>query len=300
MTKRGFTLLIVPHAGAQARRLLVQPRAMLALGITVLLFVGGLVYLGLLYRAVSQKAAELEALKAANRHQAAQLAHLHREAQSIAGTVQHLKAQEGEISTLLRQQKQGLPIGPFVPAQGSLPVLSRGGISRTRDLELTLASLRQTLPQAEQAARALHGTLLSDASFLRSVPSIWPTQGVITSPFGWRNSPLGWGREFHEGVDIGAPLGTPIVATAYGTVEHAGWETGYGNVVELADGNGFSTLYAHMSSIGVRVGQQVTRGQVIGYVGDTGWSTGPHVHYQVMYHGTPMNPAPYLDLSRRI
>ena len=116
---------------------------------------------------------------------------------------------------------------------------------------------------------------------------IWPVSGPITSGFGWR-----WGR-MHEGIDIGAPCGTPIHAAASGTVIYSGWMSGYGNFVVIDHGNGLATAYAHQSAIYVS-GGSVSQGQVIGAVGSTGHSTGCHLHFEVRINGTPVNPLNYL------
>ena len=130
-----------------------------------------------------------------------------------------------------------------------------------------------------------------------NVPTLWPVVGPITSPFGQREDPiLGAGEgEFHKGVDIGAPLGTPIHATAAGIVEKAGIGNGYGTEVVLDHGNGIRTVYGHMSGLHCAAGQQVVRGQVIGYVGHSGRTTGMHVHYEVRIHDTAVNPHKYLQ-----
>jgi murein DD-endopeptidase MepM/ murein hydrolase activator NlpD len=117
---------------------------------------------------------------------------------------------------------------------------------------------------------------------------IWPVNGPITSPFGWR-----WGR-MHEGIDIGAPSGTPIHAAAAGSVIYAGWMDGYGNLVVIDHGNGLATAYGHQSSIAVGNGSGVRQGQVIGYVGCTGHCLGPHLHFEVRVNGTPVDPLGYL------
>lgn len=124
-----------------------------------------------------------------------------------------------------------------------------------------------------------------------TIPSIWPARGEVSSPFGLR-----WnGTDFHPGIDIANDFGTPIVATADGIVSDAAWNAGgYGNKVDIDHGNGIMTRYGHAQSIVVRVGQHVRRGQIIAYMGSTGFSTGPHVHYEVRIHGEPVNPAPYL------
>ena len=123
------------------------------------------------------------------------------------------------------------------------------------------------------------------------IPSIWPTTGVVTSPYGLR-----WGgTDFHPGMDIANDMGTPIVATADGVVEYAGWNSGgYGNMVDINHGNGIMTRYGHASQVVVSVGQHVKRGQLIAYMGSTGFSTGPHVHYEVHINGNRVNPISYL------
>jgi len=117
---------------------------------------------------------------------------------------------------------------------------------------------------------------------------IWPVQGPVTSPFGWR-----WGR-MHEGIDIGVGYGTPIHAAAGGTVIYCGWEEGYGNFVVIDHGGNLATAYGHQSSIAVTCGQQVNQGQVIGYVGCTGHCFGPHLHFEVRVNGNPVDPLGYL------
>jgi murein DD-endopeptidase MepM/ murein hydrolase activator NlpD len=117
---------------------------------------------------------------------------------------------------------------------------------------------------------------------------IWPVSGPVTSPFGWR-----WGR-MHEGIDIGVSYGTPIHAAASGTVLYCGWESGYGNLTVIDHGGNLATAYGHQSSIAVSCGQHVAQGDVIGYVGSTGHSTGPHLHFEVRVNGSPVDPMGYL------
>jgi murein DD-endopeptidase MepM/ murein hydrolase activator NlpD len=111
---------------------------------------------------------------------------------------------------------------------------------------------------------------------------------VLTSSFGWR-----WGR-MHEGIDIAVGNGTPVVASASGTVIVAGWMGGYGNLVVVDHGNGIATAYGHNTSIAVGVGQSVAQGQLIAYSGNTGYSTGPHVHFEVRVNGAAVDPLGYL------
>jgi murein DD-endopeptidase MepM/ murein hydrolase activator NlpD len=117
-----------------------------------------------------------------------------------------------------------------------------------------------------------------------------PVDGILTSGFGWRVHPITGQRRFHAGVDLAVPTGTPVRAAAHGVVTAAGWRGGYGLAVVIDHGAGLTTLYAHLSEIGVPPGAHVTAGQVIGAVGSTGASTGPHLHFEVRVHGAPRDP----------
>jgi murein DD-endopeptidase MepM/ murein hydrolase activator NlpD len=132
---------------------------------------------------------------------------------------------------------------------------------------------------------------MGDASF---TPSLWPVAGRITCSFGERLDPFDGEGEFHTGVDISADYGDPVHASADGVVMSVDTRAGYGHVVVIDHGFGTTTLYAHLSGFNAEVGQQVRRGDVIGYAGTSGRATGPHVHYEIRLNGTPINPARYL------
>jgi len=129
------------------------------------------------------------------------------------------------------------------------------------------------------------------------VPTLWPINGPITSRFGDREDPFSGEGGLHTGVDISSGMGTPIHVAADGIVSEAQFSSGYGRMVVVDHGNGLRTWYAHMSGFQVIPGQEVRRGQVIGYVGSTGRSTGPHLHFEVRLGGAAVNPAPYLTRS---
>ncbi len=122
----------------------------------------------------------------------------------------------------------------------------------------------------------------------------WPVVGKISSPFGWRKDPVRGGRDFHTGLDVRAPRGRQIVASRAGRVVHSGWMGGYGKTIVISHPGGMTTLYAHCSSLLVKVGTNVKRGQRIASVGSTGRSTGNHVHFEVRKNGSPMNPLKYI------
>jgi murein DD-endopeptidase MepM/ murein hydrolase activator NlpD len=157
--------------------------------------------------------------------------------------------------------------------------------AKRKDLEVHLAELEKE--QAEVQAR-LAGGVPAGAVRQGSGAFIWPINGVFTSPFGMR-----WGR-LHAGIDLAAPEGTPIRAADSGTVVLLGFTGGYGNYTCIAHGGSLSTCYAHQSSYATSMGASVSQGQVIGYVGNTGNSTGAHLHFEVRINGSPVDPMGYL------
>jgi murein DD-endopeptidase MepM/ murein hydrolase activator NlpD len=150
-----------------------------------------------------------------------------------------------------------------------------------------------SLVPSRQSSAALGFVPVAD--FARdTMPSIWPLRGRITAGFGQRLDPFSGEGAFHSGVDICAPFGTRVEAGGDGIVLHAGWDSGYGNEIIVDHGYSMTTKYGHLSKIFVVVGQEVKRGEVIGAVGMTGKTTGPHLHYEVMVNNTPVNPMRYL------
>ncbi len=174
--------------------------------------------------------------------------------------------------------------------------------------EFTLANYTHSLDEmyalrnlavSGAATQGLHYSLgeaatTGDWTAMASAPTLWPIEGRVTSSFGEREDPFNGEGAFHQGIDISAPVGTPIHAPASGTVTMAAFGNGYGREVTIDHGHGVRTLYGHLSGFGVVPGQQVSRGDVIGYVGDSGRSTGAHLHYEVRLNDQPVNPHKYL------
>jgi murein DD-endopeptidase MepM/ murein hydrolase activator NlpD len=140
-------------------------------------------------------------------------------------------------------------------------------------------------------------TSIRDWVRLAAAPTLWPVVGRVTSSFGERNDPFNGEGAFHRGVDISSDIGTRIIAPADGIVRFADFMNGYGRAVMIDHGNGISTLYGHMSGFAVTAGQFIRRGDAVGYVGQSGRSTGPHLHYEVRIFNTPVNPSKYLRFS---
>ena len=155
------------------------------------------------------------------------------------------------------------------------------------------ALIRRASLEADGSATA-RGMFSNPQIDRTTVPSLWPVRGQITAGFGQRMDPFSGEGAFHSGVDISVPFGTKVEATADGIVLEARPESGYGNEILIDHGYGLTTKYGHLSRIFVVVGQELKRGQVIGAVGMTGKTTGPHLHYEVLIHDTPVNPTKYL------
>ncbi|MDQ3991893.1 MAG: peptidoglycan DD-metalloendopeptidase family protein [Actinomycetota bacterium] len=148
--------------------------------------------------------------------------------------------------------------------------------------------------QSARIAASIQGSGSTGSGEVRGGQLQWPTDGGISSGYGWRVHPIFGTSRFHAGVDIGAGCGQPIYAADDGTVLSADWSGGYGQLTVVDHGDGLSTAYAHQSEFGVSGGEQVSRGETIGYVGTTGWSTGCHLHFEVRINGEHTDPAPYI------
>jgi murein DD-endopeptidase MepM/ murein hydrolase activator NlpD len=138
---------------------------------------------------------------------------------------------------------------------------------------------------------------ITDWLRMAEAPNLWPVEGRITGSFGERIDPFNGEGAFHRGVDISSDYGHRVLAPADGIVISAGPESGYGKLIEVQHANGIVTRYGHLSAFAVGEGQRVTRGQVIGYVGTSGRSTGPHLHYEVWVHSSPVNPYKFLRMA---
>ena len=135
---------------------------------------------------------------------------------------------------------------------------------------------------------------LTDWKLATGYPTLWPVMGPITGSFGERVDPFNGEGAFHSGVDISCHYGQPVMASGDGVVTFAGPYNGYGRMIQIDNGNGLTTRFGHLSGLAISNGQSVRRGQVIGYVGLSGRSTGPHLHYEVRIHDTPVNPHKFL------
>ena len=242
-------------------------------------------------------ASETAQLREANRIQQEQILQVSKRASALQQDLDQLRRAEDGLRAIVgappAAADESVQEGTVSPTGGEQHTPSTADLSEALEMiEERLGTRRSSIDLLAETMRKEFPGAASYASDSapHTMPSIWPAVGFVSSPYGLRFD----GTEFHQGIDIAADMGAPIVATADGVVTAAGWNGGYGNMVDVDHGGGIVTRYGHASALAVTVGQQVRRGEVIAYVGSTGRSTGPHVHYEVRVDGQPVNPAGYL------
>jgi murein DD-endopeptidase MepM/ murein hydrolase activator NlpD len=219
--------------------------------------------------------------------------------------VASLGALANEVTALygLRQNKMASGRTEAAASAAAAPTPTGLGLSDEVDQQQVKLSIDQFYTLRTQAlsgriTRALESglstTFIGDWTELADAPSLWPLEGRVGSSFGERQDPINGEGAFHSGIDIEAPMGTPVRAAGDGVVSGASMGAGYGREIVLDHGHDMITLYGHLSAIAVVPGQHVSRGEVIGYVGQSGRATGPHLHYEVRVHRVPVNPHKYL------
>jgi len=224
--------------------------------------------------------------------------------------VASLGALANEVTALygLRQSKLATAKHSAAASAASEPTPPNLALSDEVDQQQVKLSIDQFYTLRTQAlsgrvSRALESGLSAnfagDWTVLADAPSIWPVEGRVGSSFGERQDPINGEGAFHAGIDIDAPYGTPVRATADGDVTGASMGAGYGRQIVLTHGHDLLTVYGHLSAMAVMPGEHVIRGQVIGYVGQSGRATGPHLHYEVRVHNIPVNPHKYMRNTYR-
>jgi murein DD-endopeptidase MepM/ murein hydrolase activator NlpD len=200
-------------------------------------------------------------------------------------------SEDAQLDAATRAAIAGLPavIRARAMGGGASPVLLPAPTETTPTS--TFGILKDLLGSLESGLAGVKSRVENQQALVRATPTLWPIRGGwLTSLFGSRKDPFTGQPDFHSGLDISADRGTPVRATADGTVEAAGYQGNYGNAIVLAHGFGIGTRFGHLSQFAVRPGQRVKRGEVIGYVGATGRATSPHLHYEILINGQAINP----------
>jgi murein DD-endopeptidase MepM/ murein hydrolase activator NlpD len=295
MRARRYTVIIADRTSGVMRRVTISLRPTLA-AIAAVLMLPVLIGLGARWKAAS----DLEQLQQANAvlqvengSYRAATGELTTQIESREGVINDLGARASIDPTQARamaklpaiikahaaggNQKQNAVVSSIVAASLSSP-------------EDTFGVLRTVLQGLENRLRYVRHDVEQREALAAATPSIWPAHGWLTGTFGGRSDPFTGESGFHQGLDISLEKGSPVYATADGTVESAAYNGDYGNLIVLKHGFGLTTRYGHLSGFAVKSGQTVKRGDVIGYVGATGRATGPHLHYEILTNGQLMNP----------
>jgi murein DD-endopeptidase MepM/ murein hydrolase activator NlpD len=290
LRKRFYILFVARGADGQLRKIPVPIHYLYVFvaGAAVGLF--GLTGIAQSYIRMLMKTSQYNELRAEKDDLKTRYTHLEEVAKERDMQVASLGSLASEVSSLY-----GLKPDPMLLAAASSDTVQDDQVSSSLD---RLSTLKNTaLSGATTAGLTLGLTRnVTTADWVRanSAPNLWPVEGIITGAFGERIDPFNGEGAFHSGVDIGATIGQPIIAPADGTVVFADFMGGYGRAIVLDHGHGITTRYGHLKSFAVFPGEHIHRGDTIGYVGDSGRSTGPHLHYEVRINDIPVNPHKYL------
>jgi len=300
MAKRRWTLVLVPH-GAEPSRIVevsygvLRVAASAAAGFLVLVLLAG-------YATVSHTTdlSRTARLQQENENLAREIGELNGRLSTLADTLTRISQRDARIRVLANLE----PIDPQVQAAGiggpagvtSLGLAGMTGVARrSAEVRIDLSALIRRANLLASSFKEAADSLAYHSARLAATPSIMPTQGWLSSAFSsMRAHPILHYARPHEGIDVTAPMGSPIEAPAAGIVTDARWESGYGNTVTIDHGFGIETKFAHASKLLVRNGQRVSRGQRIALVGNSGLATGPHLHYEVHVKGRPVDPLKYV------
>jgi murein DD-endopeptidase MepM/ murein hydrolase activator NlpD len=286
MDKKHSTIIFVPHARAKFRKLNVSHRILYSILTLLTSSLCLSTFFSFQYFTSLSQAHELKKLRRENRD-------LQQANEQFSKSVETLRTQLADVDEKTR--KLAIIAGVTTLDQGN-----RGGVGGARQTQVVnpysddVDKMTFRSRRIENDLSLLESKFLQQAQMLSSTPSIAPVRGIYTDGFGGRSDPFTGEPASHAAVDISSTTGQPVRAPADAVVVKAEWANGYGNVVYLSHGYGFSTRYGHLSGFAVRPGQKVKRGEVIGYVGSTGRSTGPHLHYEVRVNGSPVNPLAYI------
>jgi len=302
---RRYTVVIADRTTGVVRRVTLSLRPALT-ALAVVLALPILVGLGARWSALAEVnalRASADTLRQENESFRTMTAQLTAQVASVHAAVADLSAKavlDPESARALAKLPRAVRSGAMGGGSASSPIASSVLAPTLVSPEDTFGTLRDVLGRLGNRLEAAQLDLGRRSDLLGAAPSIWPAQGPLSATFGSREDPFGrGGSEYHAGLDISADRGQPVFATAGGVVEFTGWNGDYGNMVTINHSFGMVTRYAHLSTMLVRTGDRVERGQTIGQIGTTGRVTGPHLHYELLVNGQLTNPLPLLNGTRR-
>jgi murein DD-endopeptidase MepM/ murein hydrolase activator NlpD len=287
MDQRYSTIIFVPHARAKFRKLKVSHRLFFSIVSLVTSSLCLSTFFSFQYFTSLSQTHELNKLQHENHE-------LQTANEQFSKSVESLRTQLRTVEDRTRKLA-------IIAGITTLDETSQGGVGGVRNDDMSGNPYRDDVDKMSFRSHRLDRDLsvleqkfVAQSQLLSCTPSIAPVRGILTDGFGGRSDPFTGEQGTHNAVDISSAVGQPVRAPADGVVVKAEWANGYGNVVYLSHGFGYSTRYGHLSGYAIRPGQRVQRGDIIGYVGSTGRSTGPHLHYEVRLNNNPVNPLAYI------
>jgi murein DD-endopeptidase MepM/ murein hydrolase activator NlpD len=287
MDKRYSTIIFVPHARAKFRKLKISHRFLFSMISLVTSSLCLSTFFSVQYFTSLSQTHELSKLKSEN----SQLQHAN---EQFSKSVESLRTQLHTVEDKTRKLA-------IIAGISTLDESNQGGVGGLRSDEQNNMPYRDDVDKMsfrshrlEKDLSVLEQRFAEQSQLLSSTPSIAPVRGILTDGFGGRSDPFTGEAGTHNAVDISSAVGQAVRAPADGIVVKSEWANGYGNVIYISHGYGYSTRYGHLSAYNVKPGQHIRRGDIIGYVGSTGRSTGPHLHYEVRLNNNPVNPLAYI------
>jgi murein DD-endopeptidase MepM/ murein hydrolase activator NlpD len=299
-SKKYFTIIIVPQKAQKVHKFKISDLALTALGVLTLFFVivSGIMLFN--YFELVSKATTVGDLRETNMRQKEKIREFQDKIDTLEAQMEKIRQfdEKLRIITNIGEYTKGeemFGVGGPLPEEGeSVTDVDKYTKSLMREISVDLDKLQEESKLREESIQELLSFLEDQKNILASTPSIWPARGFITSGFGYRRSPYTKTLRMHEGLDIANKVGTPVISPADGIVVFAGIEGGYGKLLTIDHGYGLATRYGHLDSILVKEGDKIKRGAKIGTIGQTGLTTGPHLHYEVRVNSVPVNPKNYI------
>ncbi|MGD0278878.1 MAG: peptidoglycan DD-metalloendopeptidase family protein [Smithella sp.] len=294
-----FTLMIIPNRKSGVKKISVPKTFMRNILIASVVIILVTLYVIYDYASIKRDRAELARLRAQTKEQSQQFRDLAMKVDEFSSRMEELRQTDKKIRVLAyetsKDKKLPLGIGGSDHETRMKDLLDQDNDKLITGMRKGIEKLNEDANNREKSFDELLAFLHEQKSILAATPSIWPVKGWVTSEFGIRQSPFGSGVEFHKGLDISARFGQAVVAPADGLVVVSAFNPQEGNFIKIDHGHGLATGFAHLSRMAVKQGVRVKKGELIGYVGDTGRSTGSHLHYAVFINNIPVNPKRYLN-----
>ena len=293
-----FTLMIIPNRKSGVRKISIPKVFIRNILIASVVVIFATLYVVYDYASIKRDRAELARLRSQTKEQSQQLHDLGLKIDEFSDRMEELRQVDRKLRVLAYETGHGkkLQLGIGGPDNENRinNLLNKDHDKIIAGMRKGIEKLNEDATEREKSFNELLVFLHEQKSILASTPSLWPVTGWITSEFGARQSPFRSGVEFHKGLDISTRFGKEIIAPADGLVVGSGYDSQDGNFLKIDHGHGFATAYLHLSRMAVKQGARVKKGQIIGYVGDTGRSTGSHLHYSVLVNNIQVNPRRYL------